>query len=120
MFQSLSYSNGEPKTQIKGKTMTQGPNKIFDDFAKLMTDAADAAQGVRREAETAMQSQFERFLNKADLVKRDEFDAVRDMAAKAREENDALLLRIEKLEAQLATKKSPPAKRTRSRKASDE
>lgn len=94
--------------------MNQGPNKIFDEFAKLMTDAAGAAQGVRKEAEAAFQSQFERFLNNADLVKRDEFEAVRQMAVKAREENDALLARIEKLEAELSTKKSPRSKTTKS------
>lgn len=84
--------------------MTQGPNRVFDEFAKLMTDAAGAAQGVRREMETAFQSQFERFLNGADLVKREEFEVVRDMAIKAREENDALSARIELLEKQLAKK----------------
>lgn len=99
--------------------MTQGPNKIFDDFAKLMTDAADAAQGVRREAETALQNQFDRFLNQADLVKRDEFDAVREMAVQAREENDALLARIEKLEAQLGAKKTRRATKPASTKTSD-
>jgi BMFP domain-containing protein YqiC len=54
--------------------MNQGPNRIFDEFAKLMTDAAGAAQGVAKEAETALQSQFERFLNNADIVKRDELE----------------------------------------------
>lgn len=95
--------------------MTQGPNRVFDEFAKLMTDAAGAAQGVRREMETAFHSQFERFINSADLVKREEFEVVREMAIKAREENDALNARIELLEKQI-TKKSPvkaPAKRTK-------
>lgn len=82
--------------------MTQGPNRIFDEFAKLMTDAAGAAQGIKEEAETAFQSQFERFLNNADIVKREEFEAVREMAVKAREENDALLKRIEELESQIS------------------
>lgn len=100
--------------------MTQGPNKIFDDFAKLMTDAADAAQGVRREAETALQNQFERFLNQADLVKREEFDVVRKMAVQAREENDVLLARIEKLEAQLSAKKTTRTTKSASTKVSDE
>ncbi|MEW7006405.1 MULTISPECIES: accessory factor UbiK family protein [unclassified Lentilitoribacter] len=84
--------------------MTQGPNRVFDEFAKLMTDAAGAAQGVRREMETAFQSQFERFINSADLVKREEFEVVREMAIKARDENDALNSRIEILEKQLAKK----------------
>ncbi len=82
--------------------MTTGTNRILDDFAKLMTDAAGAAQGVRKEVETVFQAQAERFLNGMDLVKREEFEAVREMAVKAREENDALLKRIEALEAKLA------------------
>lgn len=84
--------------------MSTGSNRILDDFAKLMTDAAGAAQGVRREVETAFQAQAERWLNSMDLVKREEFDVVRDMALKAREENDALLKRIEALEAKPAAK----------------
>ncbi len=78
--------------------MTQGPNRVLDELAKLMTDAAGAAQGVRREAEQAMRSQFERLLADMDLVKRDDFDAVKDMAAKAREENESLKSEIEALE----------------------
>ena len=84
--------------------MTTGANRILDDFAKLMTDAAGAAQGVRKEMETAFQSQAERWLNGMDVVKREEFEAVREMAVKARDENDAQLKRIEALEAKLAAK----------------
>ncbi|MCA0255469.1 MAG: accessory factor UbiK family protein [Proteobacteria bacterium] len=84
--------------------MTTGPSRIFDEFAKLMTDAAGAAQGMKREAETMLHSQTERVLNGLDLVKREEFEAVREMAIKARDENDALKARIEALEAQLAAK----------------
>jgi BMFP domain-containing protein YqiC len=83
-------------------SMTTGPNRIMDEFAKLMTDAAGAAQGVRREIETAFNAQAERWLNSMDIVKREEFEAVREMAIKARDENDALLARIEALEAKLA------------------
>lgn len=79
--------------------MTTGTNRILDDFAKLMTDAAGAAQGVRREVETAFRGQAERLMNSMDLVKREEFDAVREMAIKARDENDALKARIDALEA---------------------
>jgi len=86
-----------------GQTMTTGANRILDDFAKLMTDAAGAAQGVRKEAETVFRAQAERFINGMDLVKREEFEAVREMAIKARDENDALLKRIEALEARLNT-----------------
>ncbi|MGL4199143.1 MAG: accessory factor UbiK family protein [Allorhizobium sp.] len=82
--------------------MSTGPNRILDDFAKLMTDAAGAAQGVRKEVETAFQAQVERWMNSMDLVKREEFDVVREMALKAREENEALQKRLEILEAQLA------------------
>ncbi len=84
------------------KTMSSGTNRILDDFAKLMTDAAGAAQGLRREAETAFQAQAERFLNGMDVVKREEFEAVREMAARARDENEALKARIEALEAKLS------------------
>lgn len=83
--------------------MSTGPNRIMDDFAKLMTDAAGAAQGVRKEMETAFHAQAERWLNTMDVVKREEFEAVREMAAKARDENDALLARIEALEARLVS-----------------
>ena len=85
--------------------MTTGSSRILDDFAKLMTDAAGAAQGVRKEMETVFRAQADRFLNGMDLVKREEFEAVREMAAKAREENDALQQRIEALEAKIATAK---------------
>lgn len=79
-----------------------GPNRILDEFAKLMTDAAGAAQGVRREVETAFRSQAERVLNSMDVVQREEFEAVRDMAARARAENELLRKRLDALEARLA------------------
>ncbi len=81
--------------------MSTGANRILDDFAKLMTDAAGAAQGVRKEMETVFRAQGERLLNSMDVVKREEFEVVRDMALKARDENDALLARIAALEARL-------------------
>ena len=86
--------------------MTSGPNRILDDFAKLMTDAAGAAQGLRKEVETAFQAQAERWLNAMDIVKREEFEVVREMALKALEENEALKARIEALEARLDASKS--------------
>jgi BMFP domain-containing protein YqiC len=82
--------------------MDERPNRLFDDFAKLMTDAAGMAQGVRREAETAMRHQAERFMSEMDFVKREEFEVVREMAAKARAENEALTARVAALEAKLA------------------
>lgn len=82
--------------------MTQTNNRLFDEFAKLMTDAAGAAQGVRREVETMMRAQGERLVAGMDLVQREEFEAVKEMAAKARDENADLKERIAKLEAMLA------------------
>lgn len=82
--------------------MSTGPNRILDEFAKLMTDAAGAAQGVRREVETAFRGQAERVLNSMDVVQREEFEALRDMVVKAREENARLSARIEVLEAQIS------------------
>ena len=79
--------------------MSTGPNRILDELAKLMTDAAGAAQGVRREVETAFKGQAEKILNSMDVVQRDEFEAAREMAIKARADNKALSARIEKLEA---------------------
>lgn len=81
---------------------TTGPNRILDEFAKLLTDAAGAAQGVRREVETAVRAQAERLLNSMEIVQREEFEAVREMAVKARAENDRLAARIAELEARLA------------------
>jgi BMFP domain-containing protein YqiC len=77
-------------------------NRVFDDFARLMTDAADVAQGVRREAETMMKSQLERILATMDIVSREEFEAVKEMAAKARDDNEKLRQRIAVLEAAIA------------------
>ena len=85
--------------------MSTGPNRILDEFAKLMTDAAGAAQGVRREVETAFKGQAERILNSMDVVQREEFEAVKEMAAKAREENEQLAARIAALETEVAALK---------------
>jgi BMFP domain-containing protein YqiC len=79
--------------------MNTGPNRILDDFAKLFTDAAGAAQGVRREVETALRGQAERLLNSMDVVQREEFEAVRALALKALEENKSLAERVAALEA---------------------
>jgi BMFP domain-containing protein YqiC len=77
----------------------QTRNKIFDDISQLMTNAMGVAQGARDEAETAMKSMMDRWLADRDFVTREEFDAVRAMAQKAREENEALKARLEALEA---------------------
>ena len=73
--------------------------KIFDDISQLMTNAMGVAQGAKDEAETAMKSLMDRWLADRDFVTREEFDAVRAMAQKAREENEALKARIDALEA---------------------
>lgn len=82
--------------------MTQTTGRIFDEFARLMNDAAGVATGVRREAETMMRSQAERILRELDVVTREEFDTVRDLASAAREENERLAARIAELETRLA------------------
>ncbi|MEL7013370.1 MAG: accessory factor UbiK family protein [Pseudomonadota bacterium] len=81
----------------------QNRNKVLDDLSQLMTNAMGVAQGAREEAETAFKSMVDRWLAERDFVTREEFDAVRTMAQKAREENAALLARIEALEAKKKT-----------------
>jgi BMFP domain-containing protein YqiC len=81
--------------------MVQTTNRFFDEVARLMNDAAGAAQGMRREFETLFRTQAERFLHDLDVVKREDFEAVKDMARLAREENEALKARVAALEAAL-------------------
>jgi BMFP domain-containing protein YqiC len=87
--------------------MTQSNNRFLDELAKLMTDAAGAAQGMRREVETLMRAQGERLLRDLDVVQREEFEAVKEMAAKAREENERLAARIAALESEIAGLRKP-------------
>jgi BMFP domain-containing protein YqiC len=82
--------------------MTQTSNRFFDEIARLMNDAAGVASGVRREFDTLFRTQADRFLRDLDLVKREEFEAVKEMARLAREENEALQARIAALETRLA------------------
>jgi BMFP domain-containing protein YqiC len=82
--------------------MTQTSNRIFDEMARLMNDAAGVAQGVRREFDNLFRTQAERILRDLDVVQREEFEAVKDMARLAREENEALKARLEALEARVA------------------
>ncbi|MFV0490415.1 MAG: accessory factor UbiK family protein [Pseudorhodobacter sp.] len=84
----------------------QGRNKFLDDMSQLMTNAMGVAQGARTEAETAMKGMIDRWLADRDFVTREEFDAVRAMAQKAREENEALAARIAALEATSGTAKN--------------
>ena len=77
----------------------QTRNKVFEDISQLMTNAMGVAQGAKDEAETAMKSMIDRWMADRDFVTREEFDAVRAMAMKAREENEALKARLDALEA---------------------
>jgi BMFP domain-containing protein YqiC len=76
----------------------QSRNRFMDDIGQLMTNAMGVAQGAREEAETAMKSMLDRWMADRDFVTREEFDAVRAMAQKAREENDALRARLDAME----------------------
>ena len=89
--------------------MVSTSNRILDDIARLATDAAGAAQGVRREVETVVKTQIERLLRDIDVVTREEFEAVKAMAVLAREENEALAARLAALESKTAEGK--PAKK---------
>jgi BMFP domain-containing protein YqiC len=88
--------------------MPETRGRIFDDFSRLMSDAAGMAQGVRREAESLMKAQVERLLATMDVVSREEFEATKAMAIKARDENERLEKRILALEAHLGIT-APPA-----------
>lgn len=83
--------------------MTQTTNRLLDDLTKMMTDAAGAAQGVKREVEGVMRAQTERIMKSMDLVKREELEVVKAMAEKAREENLSLAESVARLEARIAT-----------------
>ena len=85
----------------------QSQNRMFDDLVKMMNGVAGTMAGVGREAEGSMREKMREFIGGKDFVARDEFDAVKAMAAAARDENDALRKRIDALEA--AAKKSPKA-----------
>jgi BMFP domain-containing protein YqiC len=90
--------------------MTQTQNRFFDEIARLMNDAAGVASGVRREFETVFRTQAERIVHELDLVQREDFEAVKEMARLAREESEALKARVAALEAKLATAARPPAR----------
>ncbi len=81
--------------------MTTTSSRFFDEIAKLMNSAAGAAQGVRREIDTLVKAQVERVLNELNVVQREEFDAVKEMAGRAREENERLQARVAELERQV-------------------
>ena len=81
--------------------MAQTTNRFFDDIARLMTDAAGAADGIRREVETVVKGQIERLLRDMDVATREEVEVLRDMVVAAREENEQLAIRVRALESQL-------------------
>jgi BMFP domain-containing protein YqiC len=83
--------------------MAQNNSKIFDELAKFMSNAAGAAQGLRKEIDQMVQTQVERVMNNLNIVRREDFEVVRDMAEKARTENAALAERIAELEKKLQT-----------------
>jgi BMFP domain-containing protein YqiC len=89
--------------------MTTTSSRFFDELAKLMSNAAGAAQGARREFDSLVRTQIERAMSGMDVVQREEFEAVKQMAAKAREENERLLQRIDELESKLGPAGSPKA-----------
>jgi BMFP domain-containing protein YqiC len=85
--------------------MPQTQSRFFDDLSRLMTDAAGLAEGARREAQTFAKTQMERMMSGMDVVTREEFEAVKEMAARARDDNEKLAQRIAALEARLAEPK---------------
>jgi BMFP domain-containing protein YqiC len=85
--------------------MPQTQSRFFDDLSRLMTDAAGLADGARREAQTFARAQLERMMAGMDVVAREEFEAVKEMAARARDDNEKLAARIAALEAKLAEPK---------------
>ncbi len=96
--------------------MSTPPNRMLDELAKLMTDAAGVAQGARREMETVMRSQAERFMGQMDLVQRDEFEAVKAMVVKARQENADLRTEIDAMKTAKPAAKKPAAKKAAPKK----
>jgi BMFP domain-containing protein YqiC len=89
--------------------MTQTKGRFFDEMGRLMTDAAGVAQGVRREFDTLFRTQAERILRELEVVTREEFEAVKEMAQLAREENERLKARIQALEMAAVTRSDQPS-----------
>ena len=94
----------------------QTNNRFFDDIARVANGAAGALGGVKGELESLVKDRLERILSKMDMVTREEFDAVRTMAAKARTEQELLLKRIDALEVKLASTKRPTTKKSATKK----
>jgi BMFP domain-containing protein YqiC len=104
---AILYGSGPVQLTGDSKAMTQTSNRFFDEIGRLMNDAAGAAQGVKREVDAVVRNQAERILRDLDVVKREEFEAVKDMSRLAREENEMLKARIAVLEAKLGIGVSP-------------
>lgn len=94
----------------------QSQNRLFDDLARVASGAVGAVAGVRSELEEAFRQKLERYLAEADMVPRDEFDAIKAVAVKAREAQEALETRVAALEAELATLKKPAPRRSTAKK----
>ena len=94
-----------------------GRRMVFDDVAKLATSAAGLVQGAGREVETLVRQRLEQLLERMDLVPRDEFDAVKEMAAAARAENEALAARLAALESAIQSGEMTTKADTRSKAA---
>jgi BMFP domain-containing protein YqiC len=99
--QFCAFAGAKPEPE----TMPQTQSKFFDDLSRLMTDAAGLADGARREAQTFARTQMERMMAGMDMVSREDFEAVKEMASRARDENEKLAQRIAALEARLAEPK---------------
>jgi BMFP domain-containing protein YqiC len=108
-------AGGRPGSHLSRKaypsrrTMTQTSNRFFDEVARLMNDAAGVAQSLKREVDTLFKTQAEKWMRDLDLVKREEFEAVKDMARLAREENEALKARVAALEGKLGAAGPAPS-----------
>jgi BMFP domain-containing protein YqiC len=94
----------------------QSQNRLFDDLARVASGAAGALTGVRAELEEIFRQKLERFLAEADMVPRDEFEAIKAVAVKAREAQEALEARVQALESELAAMKRPAPQRSAPRK----
>jgi BMFP domain-containing protein YqiC len=99
--QFCAFAGAKPEPE----TMPRTQSKFFDDLSRLMTDAAGLADGARREAQTFARTQMERMMAGMDMVSREDFEAVKEMASRARDENEKLAQRIAALEAKLAEPK---------------
>ena len=97
----------------------QTKNPLLDDMARLFSGALGIAGGMRQEAEAQLRSQLERVLSRMDLVSREDFEVVREMAQKARAEQETLSERVAMLEAELASLRKKPAGRERKKSSTE-